>query len=127
LCKSLQAKAPDNNGNCLDFLKITILYHRFDRDAKLTLFFFIPNITLHVNVRIQNKIGMLALKVDRNHNFQQPPVVIPEASDVEWPKAGYKELIPDQRLVFAKVTREQINGYFLYRMAGNIHLVTKFS
>jgi len=62
---------------------------------------------------------------DRNQDFQQPPVVIPEASDVEWPKAGYKELIPDHQLVFAKVTREQIDGYFLYRMAGNIHRVTK--
>jgi hypothetical protein len=46
---------------------------------------------------------------------------------VEWPKAGFKELIPDHRLVFAKVTREQLDGYFLYRMAGNIHRVTKFS
>ena len=54
---------------------------------------------------------------DRNQDFQQPPVVIPEASDVEWPKAGFKELIPDHRLVFAKVTRVQIDGYFLYRMA----------
>lgn len=49
---------------------------------------------------------------DRNQDFQQPPVVIPEASDVEWPKAGFKELIPDHRLVFAKVMREQIDGYF---------------
>jgi len=31
---------------------------------------------------------------------------------VEWPKAGFKELIPDHRLVFAKVIREQIDGYF---------------
>jgi hypothetical protein len=64
---------------------------------------------------------------ERNQGFQQPPVVISEASDVKWPKAGYKELIPDHRLVFAKVTREQTDGYFLYRMADNIHLVTKFS
>ncbi|XP_063436162.1 uncharacterized protein LOC134717599 [Mytilus trossulus] len=56
---------------------------------------------------------------DRNHNFKPPLIEIPEATDIEWPKHGYKQLIADHRLVFSKVTREQIDGYFLFRLAGD--------
>ncbi len=65
-----------------------------------------------------NNYAYRLVAYDRNHNFKPPLIEIPEATDIEWPKHGYKQLIADHRLVFSKVTREQIDGYFLFRLAG---------
>lgn len=59
------------------------------------------------------------LAYDRNRNFQPPSIDIPTPAAVQWPTSGYRQLIPDHRHILAKLTREQIEGYFLYRLAGD--------
>ena len=43
---------------------------------------------------------------DRNHNFKDSPIIIPDSTDIEWPKSGYRQLVKEHQLVFSKITRE---------------------
>ena len=58
------------------------------------------------------------LAYDRNHNFQPPLTIIPDPLAEQWPVNGYKQLIPDHRQAFSNISKEQIEGYFLYRLEG---------
>ena len=58
------------------------------------------------------------LAYDRNHNFQPTPTINPDPLAVRWPVSGYKQLIPDHRQAFSSISKEQSEGYFLYRLAG---------
>ncbi|KAJ8307122.1 hypothetical protein KUTeg_015206 [Tegillarca granosa] len=55
---------------------------------------------------------------DRNFNFKNPVIDLPKADHVGWPVSGFKQLVLDHRLLFSKLTKEQIDGYFIYRLAG---------
>lgn len=55
---------------------------------------------------------------DRNANFQQPPVLLPDPLDVNWPTTGFQQLNSEHRKLLPSITREQIEAYFLHRLAG---------
>ena len=62
---------------------------------------------------------------DRNENFQEDPVLLPEPLDAGWPVTGYKQVLPEHKSLLPKITREQIEAYFLYRLEGRpIYLST---
>ena len=54
---------------------------------------------------------------DRNADFRGIPVVLPEPLDPQWPISGFQQLRSDHKIMLPKITEEQIEGYFLYRMA----------
>ncbi|XP_048772140.2 uncharacterized protein LOC125678072 [Ostrea edulis] len=56
---------------------------------------------------------------DRNANFQQPPVLLPDPLDVNWPTTGFQQLNSEHRKLLPSITREQIEAYFLHRLAGD--------
>ncbi|VDI42605.1 Hypothetical predicted protein [Mytilus galloprovincialis] len=41
---------------------------------------------------------------------------------VEWPVSGFKQLKKEHKVIMPKLSREQIEAYFLYRMADEIEL-----
>lgn len=55
---------------------------------------------------------------DRNKNFKEDPILLPEPLDVGWPVAGFKQILQEHKCIIPKITREQIEAYFLYRLAG---------
>lgn len=55
---------------------------------------------------------------DRNKNFQEEPVILPEPLDVGWPISGFRQLLAEHKMVLPKITKEQIDAYFVYRLAG---------
>ncbi|XP_048779437.2 uncharacterized protein LOC125682910 [Ostrea edulis] len=54
---------------------------------------------------------------DRNENFKEDPILLPEPLDVGWPVAGFKQILQEHKCIIPKITREQIEAYFLYRLA----------
>ncbi|XP_071150729.1 uncharacterized protein [Mytilus edulis] len=56
---------------------------------------------------------------DRNKNFQEEPVILPEPLDVGWPVSGFRQLLAEHKMVLPKITKEQIDAYFVYRLAGD--------
>ncbi|CAC5380159.1 unnamed protein product [Mytilus coruscus] len=54
---------------------------------------------------------------DRNANFRGVPVNLPEPLDPQWPLTGFQQLRSEHKIMLPKLTAEQIEGYFLYRMA----------
>ncbi|CAG2203849.1 unnamed protein product [Mytilus edulis] len=54
---------------------------------------------------------------DRNANFRGVPVNLPEPLEPQWPLTGFQQLRPEHKIMLPKLTTEQIEGYFLYRMA----------
>ncbi|KAJ8310006.1 hypothetical protein KUTeg_011871, partial [Tegillarca granosa] len=56
---------------------------------------------------------------DRNFNFKTPALEIPQPDIAIWPVTGYRQLLPEHRLIFSKLTKEQIDGYFIYRLKGD--------
>ncbi|KAJ8308407.1 hypothetical protein KUTeg_013281, partial [Tegillarca granosa] len=54
----------------------------------------------------------------RNFNFKNPAIDLPKVDHIGWPVSGFKQLVPDHRLLCSKLTKEQIDGYFIYRLAG---------
>ncbi|XP_063415866.1 uncharacterized protein LOC134697517 [Mytilus trossulus] len=54
---------------------------------------------------------------DRNKNFQEEPVILPEPLDVGWPVSGFRQLLAEHKMVLPKITKEQIDAYFVYRLA----------
>ena len=56
---------------------------------------------------------------DRNQNFTcSTPVILPQPLDVEWPVSGFSNLKEGHRLLLPKITREQTEAYFIFRLAG---------
>ena len=43
---------------------------------------------------------------------------LPEPLDAGWPVTGYKQVLPEHKSLLPKITREQIEEYFLYILAG---------
>ena len=54
---------------------------------------------------------------DRNNDFRGPAVLLPEPLDPAWPTSGFKQLRPEHRILMPKITNEQVEGYFVHRMA----------
>lgn len=63
----------------------------------------------------------------RNQNFQ-PPILnsLPEPLAVGWPSTGFHQLQRDHKIILPKLTTEQMESYFLYRMAGNTNVYYSF-
>jgi hypothetical protein len=57
---------------------------------------------------------------DRNQNFISDPVILPEPLSADWPTAGFRQLVEDHKSILPKITSEQIEAYFIYRLAGKI-------
>lgn len=56
---------------------------------------------------------------DRNRDFQPPPLEsVPAPVSVGWPVSGYQQLQKDHKVFLPKITKEQIDQYFVYRIAG---------
>ncbi|XP_062603717.1 uncharacterized protein LOC134265512 [Saccostrea cucullata] len=53
----------------------------------------------------------------RNDNFTPASIKLPEPSVVDWPTSGFKQLQKDHHLILRKISKEQIEAYFIYRMA----------
>ncbi|XP_033727389.1 uncharacterized protein LOC117316737 [Pecten maximus] len=56
---------------------------------------------------------------DRNQDFKSPAVHLPDPLEVTWPASGFQQLMPSHRQQLPKLTREQIEAYFLHRLAGD--------
>eukprot|EP00105_Crassostrea_gigas_P029744 XP_011451771.1 PREDICTED: uncharacterized protein LOC105345344 [Crassostrea gigas] len=57
---------------------------------------------------------------DRNRDFQPPPLEsVPAPVSVGWPVSGYQQLQKEHKVFLPKITKEQIDQYFVYRMAGD--------
>ncbi|XP_062587298.1 uncharacterized protein LOC134248928 [Saccostrea cucullata] len=57
---------------------------------------------------------------DRNRDFQPPPLEsVPTPVSVGWPVSGYQQLQKEHKVFLPKITTEQINQYFVYRIAGD--------
>ena len=54
---------------------------------------------------------------DRNNDFRGPAVLLPEPLDPAWPTSGFKKLRPEHRILMPKITNEQVERYFVHRMA----------
>lgn len=55
-------------------------------------------------------------------DFQPPPlesVPAPVTVSVGWPVSGYQQLQKDHKVFLPKITKEQIDQYFVYRIAGD--------
>ncbi|XP_048254636.1 uncharacterized protein LOC124112985 [Haliotis rufescens] len=55
---------------------------------------------------------------DRNDDFVGPSVSIPRPDDTSWPVSGFQQLMPSHRQLLPPISKETIEGYFIYRMAG---------
>jgi hypothetical protein len=56
---------------------------------------------------------------DRNSDFKGTPVILPDPLSPHWPIAGFKPLRPEHKILLPKVTLDQVEAYFLYRMAND--------
>ncbi|XP_046328487.2 uncharacterized protein LOC124112432 [Haliotis rufescens] len=56
---------------------------------------------------------------DRNDDFVGPSVSIPRPDDTSWPVSGFQQLMPSHRQLLPPISKETIEGYFIYRMAGD--------
>lgn len=57
---------------------------------------------------------------DRNFNFKPDPIILPQSVPTEWPRAGYQQLLETtHKAVLPKISVEQIEAYFIHRLAGN--------
>jgi hypothetical protein len=54
---------------------------------------------------------------DRNQDFRGEVVILPEPLDPDWPGDGFHQLQLEHQIHLPKLTKEQIDGYFKYRMA----------
>lgn len=56
----------------------------------------------------------------RNFNFKPDPIILPQSVPTEWPRAGYQQLLDTtHKAVLPKMSVEQIETYFIYKLAGN--------
>ena len=55
---------------------------------------------------------------DRNFNFRGEQITLPKPDDVVWPLGGFQQLQVAHKMLLPKITEEQIESYFIYRMAG---------
>ncbi|KAJ8302857.1 hypothetical protein KUTeg_019253, partial [Tegillarca granosa] len=65
------------------------------------------------------------LAYDENADFRPAPVIIPDSLHVGWPISGFQQLQSEHQLILPKITFEQIDTYFLYRLAGGIRAIEK--
>nr|XP_022307572.1 uncharacterized protein LOC111113571 [Crassostrea virginica] len=56
---------------------------------------------------------------DRNKDFQNEPVIIPEPLEVDWPTRGFQQLQVVHREEIPEICIEQIDMYFVHRLAGD--------
>uniref|UniRef100_A0A8W8P2Q5 Uncharacterized protein n=1 Tax=Magallana gigas TaxID=29159 RepID=A0A8W8P2Q5_MAGGI len=57
---------------------------------------------------------------DRNRYFQPPPLEsVPIPVSVGWQVSGYQQLHKEHKVFLPKITKEQIDQYFDYHMAGD--------
>ncbi|KAJ8303676.1 hypothetical protein KUTeg_018786, partial [Tegillarca granosa] len=56
---------------------------------------------------------------DSNCKFKIPAIEIPQPGIAIRPVTGYRQLLPEHPLIFSKLTKGQIYGYFIYRLAGD--------
>ncbi|XP_062605687.1 uncharacterized protein LOC134267501 [Saccostrea cucullata] len=56
---------------------------------------------------------------DRNKDFKNEPILIPEPLDVDWPTRGFQQLQDDHRKDIPEMCIEQIDMYFVHRLAGD--------
>ena len=59
---------------------------------------------------------------DRNKDFQNEPVIIPEPLEVDWPTRGFQQLQVVHRGEIPEICIEQIDMYFVHRLAGMFSL-----
>ncbi|XP_050388704.1 uncharacterized protein LOC126807882 [Patella vulgata] len=56
---------------------------------------------------------------DKNDNFRNPVIHLPEYTIPQWPSSGFRQLVSEHRSTLPKVDRCQIDGYFKYRMVSD--------
>lgn len=56
---------------------------------------------------------------DRNQDFCNEPILMPDPLEPNWPTHGFQQINMMHRLLMPKLTREQVTGYFIYRLAGD--------
>nr|XP_022298372.1 uncharacterized protein LOC111107453 [Crassostrea virginica] len=59
------------------------------------------------------------LAYDRNNNFKSDPVILPTPLEVSWPTKGFQQLTEEHRNLLPSVCQEQIDLYFVHRLAGD--------
>ncbi|KAJ8302328.1 hypothetical protein KUTeg_021315 [Tegillarca granosa] len=62
-------------------------------------------------------VGYSNQAYDRNLNFKGPEIILPQPLDIGWPTSGFQQLLPQHKILLPMITKSQIEGYFLYRMA----------
>ncbi|XP_056005281.1 uncharacterized protein LOC130050167 [Ostrea edulis] len=58
---------------------------------------------------------------DRTFNFVPEPIVLPQPDAVDWPQSGFQQLQSMHVHLLPKITKEQIEPYFIFRLAGDKH------
>ncbi|XP_061184370.1 uncharacterized protein LOC133192371 [Saccostrea echinata] len=56
---------------------------------------------------------------DRNRKFESDPILIPTPLEVSWPSKGFQQLTEIHREVIPQLCLEQIDLYFVHRLAGD--------
>lgn len=56
---------------------------------------------------------------ERNNNFESEPVLLPTPLEVSWPSKGFQQLTEVHRDIIPKLCLEQIDLYFVHRLAGD--------
>lgn len=57
---------------------------------------------------------------ERNNNFESEPVLLPTPLEVSWPSKGFQQLTEIHRDIIPKLCSEQIDLYFVHRLAGKL-------
>ncbi|KAK6171829.1 hypothetical protein SNE40_018255 [Patella caerulea] len=60
---------------------------------------------------------------DKNDNFRNTVIHLPEYTIPQWPSSGFRQLVPEHRSTLPKIDRCQIDGYFKYRMVSDHGMV----
>lgn len=55
---------------------------------------------------------------ERNQDFRGPIIVLPPEDNRDWPDRGFNQLIKEHKTYLPKITKEQVEGYFIYRIGG---------
>jgi len=71
----------------------------------------------HITLQCCNTIFSRLEAYDRNKNFQDEPVILPDPVDTDWPESGFHQLQLEHRIHLPKLTKDAVHGYFMYREA----------
>ncbi|XP_078331975.1 uncharacterized protein LOC144625336 isoform X3 [Crassostrea virginica] len=59
---------------------------------------------------------------ERNQDFRGPIIVLPPEDNRDWPDRGFNQLLKEHKTYLPKITKEQVEGYFIYRIGGDVQL-----